>query len=128
MRIFVCLLLLMIFHNVPLTKTPIHKNFAFRILVVEHPFLRLVDWYQHIFANTAESQRDYMREVIKYWYEKLSDKLSKDKKSKTAMLSKVDGDLYFDVSDVEGDFVLTFKQFVHFLTKGTTLNPNSKVS
>ena len=89
--------------------------------------MRLVDWYQHIFANTAESQRDYMKQVIKHWYEKLTDKLSKDKKSKTAMLSKVDGDLYFDVSDVEGDFVLTFRQFVHFLTKGTTLNPNSKV-
>ena len=97
-------------------------------MVVEHPFLRLVDWYQHIFANTASSQRDYMKNVLKYWYENLKDKISKDKYVKYPDVKNKDGELYFDFSDVNSDFVLTFKQFVHFLTKATSQTTNGKVS
>ena len=37
-----------------------------------------------------------------------------------------DGELYFEVSDVEKN-VLTFKQFIHFITKGTSETMSGKV-
>ena len=60
-----------------------------------------------------------MKDVLQYWLDLRSEKLSKDKKYK-------DGELYFEVSDVENN-VLTFKQFIHFITKGTSETMSGKV-
>ena len=67
-----------------------------------------------------------MQDVIQYWYEGLTDKISKDKKE-SWRAEKEKGELYFDLSDIKGDYILTFKQFVHFLTKGSTESMTGKV-
>ena len=60
-----------------------------------------------------------MKDVLQYWLALRSEKISKDKKDK-------DGELYFEVSDLENN-VLTFKQFIHFITKGTMETLTGKV-
>ena len=68
-----------------------------------------------------------MKNVLKHWYDNLKDKISKDKYIQYPDVKNTDGELYYDFSDVKSDYVLTFKQFVHFLTK-VSQTPNGKVS
>ena len=96
----------------------------FRILVAENPFLRFVDYYQNFYVNAGNPGDRHTVAVIEQWLNNRNDKLSKDKKS---VLGKTDKEeLYFQISDLE-EGVLTFRQFINFIVKGTREAVGTKV-
>jgi len=82
-----------------------------RIMVVENPFLKFVDYYQHYFVNTPQANERYSKDVITYWLNHRVDKLSKDK-------ARTEGEKYFEISDLE-EGILTFRQFINFIVKAS---------
>ena len=80
-------------------------------MVVENPFLKFVDYYQHYFVNTPQANERYSKDVITYWLNHRVDKLSKDK-------ARTEGEKYFEISDLE-EGILTFRQFINFIVKAS---------
>ena len=93
--------------------------YYFRIIVVENPFLKFVDYYQHYFVHTPRQTEGYTEEVVTHWLLHRSDKLAKD-------MGKGEGEKYFETSDLKKG-ILTFKQFVTFITTAPSETMMGKV-
>ena len=87
--------------------------------MVENPFLKFVDYYQHYFVNTPRANELYTQGIVKGWLNKRIDKLSKDK-------NHAEGERYFEISDLE-EGILTFRQFINFIVKAPEETTMGKV-
>ena len=79
-----------------------------------------MDYYHHYYVNAPRSGEHHTGDIVKYFLDNRNDKISKDIKANK------DGEKYFEVSDLE-EGVLTFRQFINYITKTTSETLQGKV-
>ena len=87
---------------------------------MENPFLKFVDYYQHFFVHAPRQSELYTEGVVTNWLLHRTDKMTKD-------MGKGEGEKYFEISDLKNG-ILTFKQFITFITNAPSENMMGKVS
>ena len=106
--------------SIPHLKLGLHVYiYHFRIIVVENPFLKFVDYYQHFFVHAPRQSELYTEEVITHWLLHRTDKMAKD-------MGKGEGEKYFEISDLKNG-ILTFKQFITFIINAPSETMMGKV-
>jgi len=84
-----------------------------RIILVENPFLKFVDYYQHYYVNAPRSGEQHTDNIVKFFLNEKIDRLSKD------IDDHKEGQKYFEVSYLK-EGVITFRQFINFIVSATS--------